>query len=280
MSNSEKWVYFLTNEGKINLTQDEENLYYLEYEEGDVETKTALQEFEGVDGALPSASSFGAFKLVLRFVYRGSTINDYHLFKERLRRKIYQREAYFVVHSDMPGKKYAVVPESTNIENVYSRNGKFEITFQVIKGYSESLKDTDSFDLLSDDWQFENGLQADDDIKYVHNTRKFKIFNGSTDTISPVPHRHKLIIKMNIDAPNGFTLTNKTTGDVFEYKKKITKSSTLILDDIYPYIKNKRVGTDTNWRFITLAKGYNDFVVDGDNVVVDKISFTFNFVYR
>lgn len=280
MNNDKKWVYLLTEEGKINLTQDEHNLYYLEYEEGDVEVKTALQEFEGIDGALHGASSFGPYKLILRFVYRGSSINDYHLFKDRLRKYIYQREAYFVVHSDMPGRKYAVVPESTNIENIYSRNGKFEITFTVVKGYSESLKDTSDFDLLSDHWQFDNGLEADDDIKYIHHTRKFEIYNGSTDTISPVPHRHKLIIKMNIDAPSGFTLTNKTTGDVFQYKKKINKGQTLILDDIYPYIKNKRVGTDTNWRFITLAKGFNQFEVDGEEVKVDKISFTFNFVYR
>src|SRR5690606_35077712 len=121
------------------------------------------------------------------------------------------------------------------------------------------------FNLSSDYWQFGNGLVADDNISYTHTKRKFQIFNGSSDTVTPI-HRHHLIIKMNVKAPNGFTLYNKTTGDKFEYKKAIKNTDTITLNGVYPFKNKKRCGIDTNWEYITLAPGYNDFEVLGDGV--------------
>lgn len=274
-----KWVKMMTDEGIINLTDLREGLMYLDFKEEDVETVTNFTDIQGVDGSLPSASTFAPFKLVLRFVYSGQDIADYHMVKQRLRETLYRRTPFYIVHSDMPGKKYAVITESTAVEDLYGRNGEFEITFNVFKGYSESLMTTDEFDLSSDYWQFGNGLVADDDVSYVHTKRKFKIFNGSSDTVTPI-HRHHLIITMNVKAPNGFTLHNKTTGDKFEYKKAIKNTDTITLNGVYPFKNKKRCGIDTNWEYITLAPGYNDFEVLGDGVETKEIKFTFNYVYR
>ena len=63
---------------------------------------------------------------------------------------------------------------------------KFELTFSVYKGYSESLYATDNFSLSNGKWQFESGLVVDDSIKYNHTTSGFKIYNGSDDVINPI----------------------------------------------------------------------------------------------
>ena len=118
----------------------------------------------------------------------------------------------------MPGKKYAVYCEENAIERKTPTFGVFSIKFVVFKGYSESLKDTSQFSLSSGDWQFEAGVLSDDEIKYTHDTTAFKIYNGSSDTINPLL-RHQFKLLVNIDAPKGFKIKNKTTGDVFEYKK-------------------------------------------------------------
>ncbi|MDW4322496.1 phage tail family protein [Staphylococcus saprophyticus] len=274
-----KWVKMITDNGTTDLT-DIDGLMYLDFKEEDVENRINLQEISGVDGGLLSPISFAPFNLILRFVYSGVDVTDYHLLKKQLRSMLYSRTPFYIVHSDMPGMKYAVITDSTAIEDVYGRNGTFEITFTVYKGYSESLYETNQYDKTSDKWQFGNGLLVNDDIKYKHDTTSFKIFNGSSDTIAPFPHRHKLIIKLNVNAPKGFKLINRTTGDVFEYKKTITKSKQIIINGIYPTIDGKRVGIDTNHEWLKLTPGYNDIEIIGTDITEPTAEFIFPFIYR
>ena len=274
-----KWVKMITDNGTTDLT-DIDGLMYLDFKEEDVENRINLQEISGVDGGLLSPISFAPFNLILRFVYSGVDVTDYHLLKKQLRSMLYSRTPFYIVHSDMPGMKYAVITDSTAVEDVYGRNGTFEVTFTVYKGYSESLYETNEYDKTSDKWQFGNGLLVNDDIKYKHNTTSFKIFNGSSDTIAPFPHRHKLIIKLNVNAPKGFKLINRTTGDVFEYKKAITKNKQIIINGIYPTIDGKRVGIDTNHEWLTLAPGYNDIEIIGTDITEPTAEFIFPFIYR
>ncbi|MDW4349933.1 phage tail family protein [Staphylococcus saprophyticus] len=273
-----KEVKLITNDKTINLT-DFENFMYLDYVENDVQINSNTTEINGVDGVLTGASTFAPFELELRFMFSGVDIHDYHLFKHKLRQIIYQREPYYVWHSDMPGKKYAVLPSVTEIEDLYSRNGKVTLKFSVFKGYSESLKETDQFSLSSGDWQFEGGLLSDDEIKYKHDTTSFKIYNGSSDTINPLlRHRFKLIV--NIDAPKGFKITNKTTNDTFEYKKVIKSNQTLTINGVHPFINNNRVGIDTNWQWLTLNEGFNDIEITGENINKVSTQWIFPFIYR
>lgn len=275
----EKWVKMIKGSNETILT-DIDDLAYLDFKEEDVESRINLQEISGVDGGLLSPISFAPFNLVLRFVYSGSDIKDYHLLKKKMRSILYTREPFYIVHSDMPSMKYAVITDSTAIEDLYGRNGTFEVTFTVFKGYSESLYETNQYSNTSDKWQFGNDTIINDDIKYKHSSSEFKIFNGSSDTIAPFPHRHKLIIKINVDAPSGFKLINKTTGDVFEYKKSITKNKQIVINGIYPTIDGNRVGINTNHEWLTLSPGFNDIEIAGENISNPTVEFIFPFIYR
>lgn len=263
----------------IILTEEFSKLKFLDAIEEDVENRITSTEIQGVDGLLLSSSSFGPFNLVLNFFYRGLDVFDYKSVQKRLRGMLYRRTPFYITHSDNPGIKYAVYCEENAITDIGSQSGTFSITFVVFKGYSESLMTTDEFDLDSDYWQFGNDLVTDSDISYTHTKRKFQIFNGSSDTITPI-HRHHLIITMNVKAPNGFSLYNKTTGDKFEYKKAIKNTDTITLNGVYPLKNKKRCGIDTNFEYITLSPGYNDFEVLGDGAEIKEIKFTFNYVYR
>lgn len=275
----DKSVRIFDGNMNIVLTEEFAKLKFLDANEESVENRITSTEIQGVDGVLMSPTSFGPFNLVLNFFYRGSDVFDYKSVQKRLRGMLHRRTPFYITHSDNPGMKYAVYCEENAITDIGSQNGTFSITFVVFKGYSESLMTTDKFDLSSDYWQFGNGLVADSDISYTHTKRKFQIFNGSSDTVTPI-HRHHLIITMNVKAPNGFTLYNKTTGDKFEYKKAIKSTDTITLNGVYPFKNKKRCGIDTNWEYITLAPGYNDFEVLGDGVETKEIKFTFNYVYR
>ena len=276
-----KEVKIITNDKTINLT-DFDNFMFLDYVENDVQIKTDTVEVNGVDGVLTGASTFAPFELELNFAFSGVDIKDYHLFKSKLRSIVYQREPYYVWHSDMPGKKYAVLPSATEIEDLYSRSGKVTLKFSVFKGYSESLYLTDQFSLGDGLWQFESGVLPDSATSYEHTRQHFEILNGSSDTINP-RLRHKLKIYMRLDAPNGFKLINTTTGDIFEYKEAIDSNDRLLIDGAYPWLlhdlQDKRCGRNTNHGVITLAPGINKFEIWG-NVTNTLTKFTFPFIYR
>ena len=274
-----KKVRIFDNEQDYYLT-DIKGLKFLDSEEEDVDARVNATEIQGMDGVLMSPFSFGPFNLKLRFFYRGTDSKDYRLMKQKLRGMLFKRTPYFINHSDMPGIKYAVYCEENAITDIAHKYGEFEITFVVYKGYSESLHETNQYDKTSDKWQFGNGLLVNDDIKYKHNATSFRIFNGSSDTIAPFPHRHKLVIKVNVNAPNGFKLINRTTGDVFEYKKALKSNQQLIINGVYPTINGKRVGINTNHEWLSLAPGYNDIEITGTDITQSTVEFIFPFIYR
>lgn len=272
-----KTVTIFNDDFSTTLT-DLKGLKFLDAKEEGVEVIPNTVETKGRDGVRIGRASFGTFKLVLRFFYRGADTQDYKLLKHKLRGLLFRRDPFFIVHSDMPAIKYAVYCEENAITDIGTKFGEFEVTFVVIKGFSESLKDTLDVNFLSDNWQFESGLITDQNISYRHNRKGFKIWNGSNDTIDPL--NHKLIIRIKADAPNGLTLVNHTTGDRFIYYGALKSSQTLTLNGTHPIIGNKRVGFDSNWDWINLAEGMNNIAIEGNNITNVYTEFEFNFVYR
>lgn len=273
-----RWAYIIDDDKNIYLS--ERGCHFLEAEVTSIETKTTEQEIAGRDGVLVGANTFGSFELSLNFYYDGTDSNDLKLFVEKLKKIIHSRKTMYVVHSDMPGRKYAFNSAKVEWENITNSDTTFTITFNCYKGYSESLLNTMQMNLSNDyKWQFENGHLSDSEIKYQHTNTNFSIYNGSDDMIDP-SLGYWIVIKINIDAPNGFKLINNTTGDTFEYKKAIKKNKQLVIDGVHPVMSNKRVGIDTNWQWIRLDTGYNDIEITGKGINNPRIEFLFNFVYR
>lgn len=269
----------LFNDDVSETITDIPNLRFLDFEEEGVEVQGNTLEVKGTDGVLLGPTTFGPFNLVLNFSFKGEDKRDLRLLKQKLRNLFFRREPYYIWHSDMPGKKYAVYCESNENEDLTNSFATFKVTFVVYKGYSESLYSTDKYSLSNNTWQFGNGLLTVDDIKYQHTTKSFKIYNGSSDTIDPI-FRHKLKIIINIEAPNGFKMTNKTTGDTFEYTKALKNTQTLIIDGVHPLLNNARVGINTNFEWIRLKEGYNDIEISGSNISKVNTQWVFPFIYR
>ena len=273
-----KWVDIIDSKGTTRITDDFARLQFLDFQEEDVQTTVNSLEVKGTDGVLVGSSTFAPFKLILRFAYVGTDIKDYHLFKTRIRQTIYKREAYQIVQSDMPARLYSVLPSSISYEDKYGKNGEVTIEFTVFKGYAESLKDTSDITFLTDYWQFESGVLSHEDIKYVFDEKRFSVWNGSTDTIDPLM-RHNLKIEIVANAPNGFTMTNHHTGDVFKYTKAL--NGKLVIDGVHPFIGSNRVGINTNHEFIKLDSQWNNIEIDGVGMSGDiTVRFIFNFIYR
>lgn len=275
----DRWLKIIDENGTTNINEHISKFIFLESKSTYPTSVEDSITIKGIDGELPSVASFSPFNLVVKFGLDGIDEKDINLMEQILRNLFYRRKPYYVVTSDNPGRKYLVNNPEMNPDYTDFSATRFEMTFSVKKGYSESLKDTDKFSLSSGDWQFEGGLLSDDEIKYKHDTTSFKIYNGSSDTINPLlRHRFKLIV--NIDAPKGFKITNKTTNDTFEYKKAIKSNQTLTINGVHPFINNNRVGVDTNWQWLTLNEGFNDIEITGENISKVSTQWIFPFIYR
>lgn len=275
----DRWLKIVTDTDTININDVLPNFMFLDAKAAFPTTNNEGTTMKGVDGELPNFATFAPFSLLVKCGFDGIDIIDANLAEQKLRNIFFKRKPYYIITSDNPCIKYAVKNPDISPEYGDYMAVKFELTFSVYKGYSESLKSTDKFSLSSGDWQFEEGLIFDDNIKYNHSTSSFKIFNGSDDTINPIL-RHKFRLDINIDAPNGFTITNKTTGDVFEYTKPIKSNKTLSIQGVHPILNNKRVGVDTNFNFLTLDPGYNDIEISGTNLGKTNTKWVFPFIYR
>lgn len=274
----EKWVEIWDDKENFKLT-DIYGLNFLDYELIESSVKTNEVDMPGIDGVMVGTNTLEPFDIVLNFFFDGADKHDLNLFAEKLRNKLRRRDPFYLRHSYLPGIKYAINSAEINHEKLNHSDAEITMTFHCYKGYSESFKETNEYSLYSDNWQFENNLLSDSNIKYKHNTTSFSIYNGSTDTINPLL-RHKFKLLINIDAPNGFKLENKTTGDVFEYKKPIKKNTQIMIQGVHPFIGNNRVGIDTNWKWITLDAGYNEIEITGKNIGETSTQWIFPFIYR
>lgn len=275
----DRWLKIIDDNGTTNVNDYISNFIFLEAKSSYPTSVEDSITIKGIDGELPSVASFSPFPLVVKFGLDGMDEKDINLMEQMLRNLFYRRKPYYVVTSDNPGKKFLVNNPDMNPDYADFSATRFDMTFTVKKGYSESLKETDQFSLSSGDWQFEAGVLSDDEIKYKHTTTSFKIYNGSTGTINPLL-RHKLKVLINLNAPKGFKIKNVTTGDVFEYKKAIKSNQRLTLDGVHPFINNKRVGIDTNWQWLTLDEGFNDIEIIGENISNVQTQWVFPFIYR
>lgn len=269
------------NDSFETVLTDIPQLTFLDFDEDKPEIKANVLELKGRDGVMVGTHSYAPFKLVLRFAYTGADIEDYNLLKQRLRSILFRKDVYYINHSDRPGVKYAVYCEDNAIEDVYSKYGKFEISFNVYKGYSESNSSTlsiDNLDFLTDDsWQFEAGVITQEDIKYKHTNKRFSIWNGGEE-IDPLDHRLRIIVKGT--APDGFKITNHMTNETFEYTGSLQSYQTFVLNGVNPIVDSSRVGFNTNWEWITLQPGFNNIEIEGKNLSLDSIEFDFNYIYR
>lgn len=275
-----RWVNIYKPSGNMSLTETIPGLQFVEWEIPSVSTSNNDLEISGRDGVIPGAINFAPFSLVLNFYYEGNDMEDLNLFSQTMKSIVHNREPYYIAHSDMPDYKYAVNKAEIEWEVINHGDSTFKVTFNCYKGYAESLYSTDDYNLMSSNfWQYENGLISDTDIKYIHTTNNFKIYNASSDKINPLLD-HNLDIYMTVVAPNGFKMKNKTNKTEFNYLGKMKKEGTILLNKTYPYINKKRIGKDTDKGYLILDKGINDISITGDGLEIKKIKFDFNFIYR
>ncbi|EGP4967593.1 phage tail family protein [Enterococcus faecium] len=276
--NEKTRVYLAFSDEIVELTNNS-YLRLIEINIGMPVAKNEFVEFSGTNGKRLSNSSFDAFPITLSFDIRSreQSMFDLVLQKTELRELFTREPEFYLIYSKEPGKKYRVVYDSIDDERkgvIYTR---YTVNLEAIKGYSESIATTLTDFNLEEEWQFSQGLVAED-YKYTHQTSHFIIYNAGSFEIDP--REHYLRIALEGESEGNVTIFNKTTGDRFIYYPSLSTSlgQTLVLDGVIPKLNGVSCGINTNHGLINLVEGVNEIEIQ--NITRVKSSWDFRFLYK
>ena len=276
--NEKTRVYLAFSDEIVELTNNS-YLRLIDINIGMPVAKNEFVEFSGTNGKRLSNSSFDAFPITLSFDIRSreQSMFDLVLQKTELRELFTREPEFYLIYSKEPGKKYRVVYDSIDDERKGAIYTRYTVNLGAIRGYSESIATTLTDFNLDEEWQFSQGLVAED-YKYTHQTSHFIIYNAGSFEIDP--REHYLRIALEGESEGNLTIFNKTTGDRFIYYPSLSTNlgQTLVLDGVYPKLNGVSCGIDTNHGLITLAEGVNEIEIQ--NITRVKSSWDFRFLYK
>jgi phage-related protein len=236
--------------------------------------RVVTEEIEGRDGYIEMGVTFDGRKIRASFFMYAFDKQDYPLLRNEVFR-IFATKEKFYFHEPNQKRRWLVRSNGFDPERFSPRGGTFEIEFSSPSPYAESIGTTlDPFTFDSELWQIGQGLEAED-LKYVHKTASFRIFNAGDIAIDP----RVLPLKITFTgASTNLTITNQTTGDIWKYTGTTQAGDTIMLDGVRSLKNGLSIFGNTNRKLITIAPGWNDFTLTG---VTDpfEISFDFRFYY-
>lgn len=196
-------------------------------------------------------------KLVLNSI--GIDVYDYELQRQKLMRIFSSYEAFYVSFVRLPQLRYRCVAEPfefTRFNNEYAKN--ISITLDCYDGFAETVATTENPDQML-------GLGIGlDDVPHQYN------YSNVTDIpfynpglIALMAEERPVSIRINANAGDGITLTNKTTGQTFTFNKSLSKSDTLLVYGYKPVFNGSLDYTDSNHQFLDFVCGQNDVTISG-----------------
>lgn len=232
---------------------------------------------DGRDGGIFTDSQFTDRVITVEFVYESADIKDYYLLRDEINALFTRKESFYIIFKAEPYKRYLVKLNQAFMVTPNQHMESFEVEFTCVNIFGESIASTKQLKKEWDvnQWAWNGQISWDDDISYSFTENNFTVLNQGTAHIDP--RQSEIKIRVQGTFPNGLTITNNTTGDMYKYTKALASTDTLMLDGIRTLKNGTSVFRDTNKKLITLIQGNNNFTIDGGTV--SNIEFDFRFLY-
>jgi phage-related protein len=257
------------------LETEQYGIKLLTYSISSPSVRVVTEEIDGRDGYVEVDTTYDGRKIRASFFMQAVDRHDFPLLRNEVFR-IFSTKELFYFHEPNQKRRWLVRSNGFEIEKYPPRIGSFEIEFSSPSPYAESVGTTlDPFTFDSELWQIGQGLIESDDLKYVHNTPSFRIYNAGGIDIDP----RVLPLKITfVGASTNLAITNETTGDTWTYNGTTQATDTITLDGVRSLKNGASIFGNTNRKLITLKSGWNDFTVAGATGPFE-ISFDFRFYY-
>jgi hypothetical protein len=230
---------------------------------------------EGRDGAIDLGAVYDLRQLRGSFFMSAADSVDFALLRNEIFRIFAGAEAFYLIDSREPGKRWKVRSNGFSVEQLTATKGRFDVDFTAQTPYAESIGTTlDPLTFDTDLWQIGQGI-IDDGLEYTHTTSTFRIYNLGDTTVNP--RQHPLVITYT-GASTNLKIKNVTTGEEWAYTGTSASGNNIKLDGVRSTKNGLSIFRDTNRKVISLVPGWNDFVLTGASGSF-SVNFDFRFYY-
>lgn len=237
------------------------------------------QELSGVDGSFFASQSLAKKTITEKFWLHFTTYENFILARQQIYH-LFGTRNYVRIRTDVnPYKVYYgyVTPFSINPINPGMNDVNFSLVFDVPDGVKYSMYSCDDLvtNHASDGIQFGFNLWQEDELPtYSFSGNSFQVFNAGDIAVDPYQQKHQLKISFDYSG-NSIKLTNTTNNTSWKYNN--SSSDTITLNGLNAYKGTDNVNSNTDYGYISLEPGWNQFTVEGADS--SKISFSFPFIY-
>lgn len=250
-----------------------------------IEKERYVENIKGIPGPIDYGFDYKDREVTLNFWLRHfHGEHDQKLLKSELYAMLDSQPYFYVSDDRLPTRvlKLAVdepyLPDRINGSNISTLEFKCQIIglpFWRTKYTTQDIE-TKGFEAIAEQFGLADGLNIDYP-KYTFTENKFTVWNGGNVTLDPRNMPLKIKIKHLLTDGN-FKLTNKTTGETFEYYAPRT-GNTVDLDGVQAFVgyQLNRL-RETNRKYISIVPGINEIEYSGGTM--DDIQFDFPLYFK
>lgn len=250
-----------------------------------IEKERYVENIKGIPGPIDYGFDYKDREVTLNFWLRHfHGEHDQKLLKSELYAMLDSQPYFYVSDDRLPTRvlKLAVdepyLPDRINGSNISTLEFKCQIIglpFWRTK-YTTQDVETKGFEAIAEQFGLADGLNIDYP-KYTFTENKFTVWNGGNVTLDPRNMPLKIKLK-HLVTDGTFKLTNKTTGETFEYYAPRT-GNTVELDGVQAFVgyQANRL-RETNRKYISIIPGINEIEYSGGTM--DDIQFDFPFYFK
>lgn len=250
-----------------------------------IEKERYVENIKGIPGPIDYGFDYKDREVTLNFWLRHfHGEHDQKLLKSELYAMLDSQPYFYVSDDRLPTRvlKLAVdepyLPDRINGSNISTLEFKCQIIGLPFWRTKYTTQDIEAlgFDAIAEKFGMADGLNIDYP-KYTFTENKFTVWNGGNVTLDPRNMPLKIKLK-HLVTDGTFKLTNKTTGETFEYYAPRT-GNTVDLDGVQVFVgyQANRL-RETNRKYISIVPGINEIEYSGGTM--DDIQFDFPLYYK
>lgn len=250
-----------------------------------IEKERYVENIKGIPGPINYGFDYKDREVTLNFWLRHfHGEHDQKLLKSELYAMLDSQPYFYVSDDRLPTRvlKLAVdepyLPDRINGSNISTLEFKCQIIGLPFWRTKYTTQDVEAlgFDAIAEKFGMADGLNIDYP-KYTFTENKFTVWNGGNVILDPRNMPLKIKLKHLLTDGN-FKLTNKTTGETFEYYAPRT-GNTVDLDGVQAFVgyQLNRL-RETNRKYISIVPGVNEIEFSGGTV--DDVQFDFPFYFK
>lgn len=250
-----------------------------------IEKERKEQSIDGIPGVVDYGFNYKQREASLTFFlrhYHGE--HDYFLLESDLNAFLDSHEYFYVARNALPSRVIKVtVDGSFKPERILgSMYAQLEVDARVTgipfwrTKYTTQEIENSGYSAIVEKYGMADGINTDN-TKYTFTENKFTVWNGGNVTLDPRNMPLKIKLK-HLVTDGTFKLTNKTTGETFEYYTPRT-GNTVDLDGVQAFVgyQANRL-RETNRKYISIVPGINEIEYSGGTM--DDIQFDFPLYYK